>query len=156
MPVTVSYDLTAVPQQQNNDRTYIRSMFERFHWRRVGGSVFRYDGVPQPDGTRYEDWLNHVAPALMLMRSFLVRRGLQMSFFTIDAASVSFLDQTDPAVLLGTAPTNGADLPLTAPTNPQCPEGDVRGFVEAGINALPALPVPPPVPLNAVVQAGGS
>jgi hypothetical protein len=102
MPVTVSYDLSAV--QDANDRNYIRSMFERFNWRRMGGSVFRYDGVDQPGGGKYEDWLNHVVPALMFMRSFLINKNIQLRFFTIDAASVSFLDHSDPAVLLGTAP----------------------------------------------------
>jgi hypothetical protein len=33
MPITVSYDLTAV---DTNERTYIRSMFERFGWKRLG------------------------------------------------------------------------------------------------------------------------
>jgi hypothetical protein len=141
MPVTVTYDFTQVPAQQGNDRTYLRSMFERLHWRRVGGSVFRYEGVLQPDGTRYEDWLNHIAPALMFMRSYVVRRGLQMSFFTIDAASVSFLDHTDPQALLGTSAQ--AQVQLAQPTNPQCPPDAIERFLTAATNALPEPPQQP-------------
>jgi hypothetical protein len=37
MPVTVSYDLA---DADYNDRNYVRSMFERFGWKRLGGSVF--------------------------------------------------------------------------------------------------------------------
>jgi hypothetical protein len=40
MPITLSYDLQT---DDANHRTYIRSMFERFGWRRLGGSVFRYE-----------------------------------------------------------------------------------------------------------------
>src|SRR5277367_2928321 len=73
MPVTLSYDVTNL---DNNERNYIRSMLERFHWQRLGGSVFRYDGVEQADGSVLEDWLNHVAPALMFLRSYALQHGI--------------------------------------------------------------------------------
>lgn len=133
MPVTISYDLTQVG---NNDHTYLRSMFERFNWRRIGGSVFRYSGV-EVNGSAYEDWLNHVAPALMFMRSFVIRRGISLKAFTIDASSVSFLDHSDATALLGTAPMNGTNVPLVNPTNTQCPEQTARAFVDAAISAVP-------------------
>ncbi len=61
MPITLSYDLqNATPNQRN----YVRSMFERYGWKRLGGSVFRYGGRSINHVT-HEDWLNDVAPALM-------------------------------------------------------------------------------------------
>jgi hypothetical protein len=58
MPITVSYDLA---EASPADRNYIRSMFERFGWKRLGGSVLRYQLI---DGQDEEDWLNDVVPAL--------------------------------------------------------------------------------------------
>jgi|SRR5579883_1573882 len=119
-----------------NDRTYIRSMLERFHWRRLGGSVFRYDGVTnEMDGTLYEDWLNHVVPAIMFLRSFLISRGITLRFFTLDASSTSFIDQSDPALLYGQEPQRGPDIDLANPTNLQSSEGTIRAFVDATITA---------------------
>lgn len=69
---------------------------ERLHWRRLGGSVFRYDGVSQADGTLHEDWLNHIAPSLMFPQSFLVARGITLKFLTVDASSIRFLDHSMP------------------------------------------------------------
>lgn len=133
MPVTVSYDLGNI---DNNDRNYIRSMFERFNWRRLGGSVFRYDGVVQADGSKYEDWLNHVVPSLMFFRSFVLARGIQVRFFTLDTTgSVAAIDQTDPAMLFGALPRAGNALPLVQPTNVQSAEGTIRAFVDAATAA---------------------
>jgi hypothetical protein len=53
MPVTVSYDLTHATVSERN---YVRSMFERFGWKRLGGSVFRYGGR-KIAGVVQEDWL---------------------------------------------------------------------------------------------------
>ncbi len=133
MPIIVSYDLTDV---DNNNRNYIRSMLERFHWRRLGGSVFRYDGiVNQTDGTQYEDWLNHVIPSLMFLRSFLISRNITLRFFTVDASSTSFLDHSDLGQLYGTAPQRGSDLLFATPTNSQSSENAIRACVEAAIQA---------------------
>lgn len=132
MPVTVTYDLA---NATTNQRTYFRSMLERFHWHRIGGSVFRYDGEPQVDGTREEDWLNHVVPALMFLRAYALNNGITLRFFTLDASSVAFVDHSDPDVLLGRQPQTGPDLPLTQPTNAQSSEQTIRNFVDAATNA---------------------
>jgi hypothetical protein len=133
MPVTISYDLGRI---ENNERSYVRSMLERFNWRRLGGSVFRYDGIAQPDGSKYEDGLNQVVPALMFFRSFLLARGIDLRYFTLDATgSVTAIDQTDPALLFGVLPQCGANLPLVQPTNVQSAEQTVRAFIDSGINA---------------------
>jgi hypothetical protein len=67
MPITISYDLKT---EDTNHRNYIRSMFERFGWKRLGGSVLRYEVGENEE----EDWLNDVVPALMLFRSYVVAR----------------------------------------------------------------------------------
>ncbi|HTV54880.1 MAG TPA: hypothetical protein VMI06_08175 [Terriglobia bacterium] len=134
----------------NNDRNYVRSMLERFHFRRIGGSVFRYEGVLQDEGTRYEDWLNHIAPAIMFMRSFLIRRNMSLKFLTIDAASVSFLDQSDDAAPLGVSPQTGNQLNFAEPINQQSSVDTIRSFVDAAIQAIPApAAAPPAVPAEA-------
>lgn len=132
MPVTISYDVTNI---DNNDRNYIRSMLERFHWRRLGGSVFRYDGVVQADDTLHEDWLNHIAPSLMFLRSFLVARGITLKFLTVDASSISFLDHSTPDILLGAAPQRGPELVFADPTNIQSSEATLRNFIDAAVAA---------------------
>lgn len=132
MPITITYDLA---NANPNQRNYVRSMLERFYWQRIGGSVFRYDGEPQPDGSKAEDWLNHVAPALMFLRSFAIKNNISLNFFTLDANSVAFVDHSDPAVLLGRQPQAGVNLPLAVPTNTQSSEKTVRDFVDAASNA---------------------
>jgi len=110
-------------------------MFERFHWRRLGGSVFRYDGVEQADDSPHEDWLNHIAPALMFLRSFLIARNIKLKVLTVDATSISFLDHSEPDILLGTAPQRGDEIVLAEPTNPQSSEATVRSFIDAAVAA---------------------
>jgi hypothetical protein len=63
MPITLSYDLQdATPNQRN----YVRNALERFGWKRLGGSVFRYDGLRVARGRPLEeDWLNEVIPSLI-------------------------------------------------------------------------------------------
>jgi hypothetical protein len=73
MPITISYDITT---DDNNHHNYIRSMFERFGWERLGGSVLRYE---MRDAQ--EDWLNDVAPALMIFRSYLLAKDIKLKFF---------------------------------------------------------------------------
>ena len=133
MPVTLSYDVTNI---DNNDRTYIRSMLERFHFKRLGGSVFRYSGIVDANGNTQEDWLNHVVPALMFFRSFVVAHNITLKFFTVDASSISMLDHSDPGSPYGAAPTNGAALSLNTPSNVQSSEQTIRGFIDAASGAV--------------------
>ena len=123
MPVTISYDLENVP---NNDRTYIRSALERFGWKRLGGSTFRYPADPGAD----EDWLNHVIPSLMFLRSFLVGRGHQLKFFTIDAHGVSLIDQNDPFLIAGFPPVKSEYIRFSEPTNVQSALKALKEFVD--------------------------
>jgi len=136
MAVTITYDLTDV--NPGHMRTYLRSMFERFHFRRLGGSVFRYEGVADAQGNIQEDWLNHVAPALMFFRSYILAHNITLTRFSIDTSSVALIDHSEATLLLGSQPQVGASLPLNlAPTNAQAGTGAMITFVNAAIAATP-------------------
>jgi len=130
MPITISYDLI---DMNTNDRTYIRSMLERFGWKRLGGSVFRYDGSNQQNA-QGEDWLNDVVPALMFMRSYIVARNGTLRFFTVDTHSSSTIDHSDHTILYGRQPTE--NLQFTIPTNSQSSEKTLREFVSSAVDIL--------------------
>lgn len=134
MPVTISYDVADI---DNNQRNYIRSMLERFHWHRFGGSVFRYDGVIDQDSQeRHEDWLNHVVPALMFFRSYILKNSITLKFFTVDASGATYVDHSDPSLLFGQQPLDGTQLKLNPkPTNVQSSESAVRNFVDEASKA---------------------
>ncbi len=129
MPVTVSYDLQGA---DNNQRTYIRSMFERFGFKRLGGSVFRYARTFKGQ----EDWLNDVVPAIMFFRSYVLHHGITVTFFTLDTHSVTHIDHSDPTIMLGREPLDGISLLLKTPTNTQSSEQRIRDFVDAAINII--------------------
>jgi hypothetical protein len=128
VPVTVSYDLQLADPNQRN---YIRSMFERFGWRRMGGSVMRYDGRRDANGILEEDWLNDVVPAIMYFRSYVLNNGINVIFFTLDSNSVSRIDFSDPGWQYGVPPLPGNALDLQTPTNQQSSERRIRDFVDA-------------------------
>lgn len=127
MPVTISYDLKT---DDTNQRSYLRSMFERFGWKRLGGSVFRY-----PEAGQDEDWMNSVIPALMFFRSYILKNNIEIKFFTLDANSISMLDKSDPDLTLGISPQKGQGLTLAEPTNQQSSIKTLRDFVDAAISA---------------------
>jgi hypothetical protein len=126
MPITVSYDLA---DADNNQRSYVRSMFERFGWQRMGGSVFRYERKDDE-----EDWLNDVAPALMMFRSYVLAKGITISAFTLDTNSVARIDRSDPEEVLGYEPDDGEDIHLETPSNVQSSEKRIRRGIDALIN----------------------
>ncbi len=133
MPVTISYDMTV---SDTNHRTYVRSMLERFGWKRLGGSVFRYSGRLDPNsGEIYEDWLNDVAPALMFLRSYAIRKNITLNFLTLDANSVARIDHSDPAQRYGVAPQVGAHCAQDTPTNEQSSVKTIQDFIDKAIAA---------------------
>jgi|SRR5580658_254705 hypothetical protein len=78
MGIRINYDIRgATPEQRNK----IQSIFERFRWVGLGGSTYGYpariDGSP-------EDWLNHIVPALMCFRSYILKQNMILSHFNID------------------------------------------------------------------------
>lgn len=128
MPITVSYDLT---DANTNERNYIRSMFERFCWTRLGGSVFRYDFK---DKSGQEDWLNDVVPALMTFRSYCLAKKIKVKFFTLDASSVTRLDMSDSESKVGTEIENGESKRFCDPTNNQSSESRIRRGITAMVD----------------------
>ena|SRR6266481_1689200 len=86
MPATFTFDIEGA---EKTDWNRIQSAFEQLGWQHLGGSSYRYD---QPT----EDWLNHVIPALMLFRSFILsRRTANLKNFTLDLqGSTSYSPKT--------------------------------------------------------------
>jgi hypothetical protein len=92
MPVVFTFDLTDYAE---NDHTRIRTAFERFGWQNLGGSAYRYPRLGTQDQP-VEDWLNHVIPALMLFRSFILDRSITLKNYTLDVQSSTGYDQDGP------------------------------------------------------------
>ncbi len=132
MSVTVTYDFRCA---KPNQLTTIRSMFERFHWKRLGGSVFRYDGTGEPQ-ERMEDWLNHVVPALMFFRSYVMAHEMELTRFTLDSHSVVVIDHSDSTLTFGSVPLDGSNLILKVPSNSQVSEQALRVFVDSATASI--------------------
>ena len=83
MPVVISFDIKHAPQKNS---IAFGVFFERLGWENLGGSSYRYPRLssdPMP-----EDWFNHVVPALMLLRCFLLKnQAITLTKFTLDAHS---------------------------------------------------------------------
>ncbi|MBE7480616.1 MAG: hypothetical protein HS104_11625 [Polyangiaceae bacterium] len=116
MPITLTFDMKK-SVRDTNEHLYLRSAFERFGWRRVGGSAFVYEG---------KDWLNEAIPALMFFRSFVAARQNELTSFTIQSSSFSTKSEVRAA----------EDLVLKKPTNAQCHAADLREFVSACSKAI--------------------
>lgn len=132
MPIIISYDLKT---EDTNKRTYIRSALERFHWSRLGGSVFRYDGIEISAGRKEEDWFNHVIPALMFLRSYVLSNDIKIEKFTLDANSTMFIDfskdEEGVESSLGKLPTKEISEDFWAnPTNEQSSKDTLKSFIE--------------------------
>lgn len=84
MPVTFSYELDKPgPAQQQID-----AFFERLGWERVGADSYRYPSLDAEDATATpEDWFNHIVPALMLFRCYVLSHRLIVKAITLDAHS---------------------------------------------------------------------
>lgn len=102
MSVELTYDLdsgTCSPLERNR----LRSLLERFGWVLAGGSVYRYEA----DEGQKEDWLNEIAPSLMLFRSFVVCHDIAVTRFTIKVNSDVAADDTSS---LHPRPITASDL----------------------------------------------
>lgn len=125
MSLTLTYDISA---KSGNHHNYVRSMFERFGWKQIGGSTVTYSGR-KISGVSQEDWLNDVVPAIMYFRSYLLKHKLKLNKFTINALSFSVLDHTSKKKL-GRRPLAGSALKLKVPMSKQSGEKRIRSFVE--------------------------
>lgn len=73
MPVIFSFDLVGGGQHN-----HISSFFQRFGWQNLGGSSYRYPKLGTDQAV--EDWFNHVIPALMLFRSYVVQHQVDIRY----------------------------------------------------------------------------
>jgi hypothetical protein len=80
MPIIITFDQEGAG---SNDLNRIHSMFLRFGWQNLGSSTYRYPHTDREGAP--EDWLNHVVPALMLLRSYFTTTGRVLHRFTIDS-----------------------------------------------------------------------
>lgn len=122
MPIVITYEISDRPSV---DRNQIQSFFERFGWENLGGSSYRYPKLgttSQP----VEDWLNHVIPALMLFRSYVIKYPGSLSKYTLDIqASTGF----SPKSGFGSQPVAGNNIQLYPPTNAQFGESNLRNWL---------------------------
>ncbi|MEW5883849.1 MAG: hypothetical protein AB1725_06470 [Armatimonadota bacterium] len=110
LPIIVTFDIHGADPA---DRNRIQSMFEMFGWQNLGGSSYRYPKLASSPAT--EDWFNHVIPALMLFRTAVLRRNLQVTKFTIDVQTSTGYEQGGK----GTAPLDGQKMTLYESQNKQ-------------------------------------
>lgn len=106
MPVLLTYDLEGATSAEFNR---LQSMFERLGWEKLGGSSYRYPRLgttSQP----VEDWLNHVVPALMLFRTFVIKSASDLRQFTLDVQSSSGYQKSTN---FGSAPLSGSEMKAT-------------------------------------------
>jgi hypothetical protein len=109
VPVTLSFDIQgASPTQRNR----LQSMFERFGWQNLGGSSYRYPTLGKAPYA--EDWFNHVIPALMLFRTYILESGLPLTKFSLDVQSSTGYF---PSKQFGTAPKGADGIKFYQPTN---------------------------------------
>jgi hypothetical protein len=82
MPVTLSFEIEGSAGEQ------IGSLFERLGWERLESGTYRYPRIVEEQGRgTLEDWFNHVVPALMLFRCYVLRHRLTVKQFTLDTTS---------------------------------------------------------------------
>jgi hypothetical protein len=101
----VTFDLEGA--QPGAEYNRIQSFFERLGWQNLGGTSYRYSklGTEEP----VEDWLNHVVPALMLLRAYLTTTGRPLKKFTLDCQSSAGYDRAGPyGTLLSRAATSAS------------------------------------------------
>jgi len=119
MPIILTFDIQGAPPVERNR---IQSAFERLHWQRLGGSAYRY---PALGSVADEDWLNHVVPAFMLFREYLLASGRLLTKFTIDAQTST----GGPIAAFNPNPTLGNLLQLSQPTNVQFGAAQLREWL---------------------------
>jgi hypothetical protein len=101
-------------------------------WENLGGSSYRYPRLGTTDQP-VEDWLNHIVPALMLFRAFVLGSACALQKFTLDVQSSSGFNR---ATQFGSLPLSGTDMKdskLYSPINPSFGEKNLIQWLD-GIN----------------------
>ena len=118
MPIVITYDIEG---GSSTDHNRVQSLFERFGWENLGGSSYRYPSLGSDQPT--EDWFNHVIPALMLFRAFMLKlqsKGKKLRKFSIDSqSSTGHNPVTVSGTVFGTPPLAASGVRLYKPKNNQ-------------------------------------
>ena len=129
MPIVVTFDIQGA---QPAERNRIRSLFERLGWEALGGTAYRYQILA--GNSQLEDWFNHVVPALMLIRAYILKSGRPLTRFSLDAQSSTGMN---PGAGYGTRRVPVAKLFFYPPGNPQFGEENLRVWLDAVTAAFP-------------------
>ena len=113
MPIVFTFDISGAPSAERNR---IQSFFERFGWQNLGGSAYRYPRLGAEREHPVENWFNHVIPALMLFRVYVVDSGRELTSYTLDIQSSAGMN---PDTGFGTPPETGHEINLYSPNNSQ-------------------------------------
>jgi hypothetical protein len=127
MSIMFSYNLTGATSDQTNR---VQSIFERFGWENVGGSCYRYPPLqPTPPA---EDWLNNVIPALMLFRAFILKQGITVERYSLDAQSSTGYSgsYSNPIQAAG-------NIKLFTPKQPQFGLKHLKAWVDGTATSIP-------------------
>lgn len=127
MPIMFSYNLVSASTDQQNR---VQSLFERFGWENVGGSCYRYPPLRRRPAA--EDWLNHVIPALMLFRAFVLKQNLQVNRYSLDAHSSTGHTAAVPNPIVG-----AGHIDLVRPNNQQFGARNLIEWLEGTTGSVP-------------------
>jgi hypothetical protein len=127
MPIMFSYNLVSATTDQQNR---VQSLFQRFGWENVGGSCYRYPPLRQRPAV--EDWLNHVVPALMLFRAFVLKQDLQVNKYSLDAHS-----STGHSESVANRIADVSEIQFSQPSNQQFGATKLREWLEGTTESVP-------------------
>ena len=126
MPIMFSYELQQAQPEHHN---HIQSAFERLGWESVGGSCYRFPTIGA-DPTTPEDWMNCVVPALMLFRSYALKRSLVIQKFSLDA-------QTSTGASGGVLLHDGDHHPFDPGASNRFGEQNLRDWLKDTVTRIP-------------------
>ena len=124
MPIVFTFDIRGAPPVERNR---IQSFFERFVWQNLGGSAYRYPRLGVEREHPVENWFNHVIPALMLFRVYVVESGRELTSYTLDIQSSAGMN---PYTGFGTPPEEAHEINLYPPNNSQFGETNLRDWLD--------------------------
>lgn len=125
MPVVFTFDIQKSTDGQV-EYNRIRSAFERLGWEHLGGTAYRYPRLGTENKYPVEDWFNHVIPALMLFRTYLLKSEHTLTKYTLDIqSSAGMNNQTD----FGTPPVADDEMTLYDPSTPQFSKDSLLAWI---------------------------
>ena len=120
MPGTFCFELDAAPYASNQ----IGSLIERLGWERLDARTYRYPRLSDRTAGELEDWFNHVVPALMLFRSYVLTKHLPVKALTLDVQSSAGYRREAG---VGSPPLQAEHVRLYEPSPPESEAGEAEG-----------------------------